>query len=93
MSISPRWLRQLSTLAPVICYATQAQFLLGGAAGSGCGQRNSPATPPMPTRSTPLQKLISPAEMGELFKVLVVGKGAAIDQLASLSAVDQCFRL
>jgi len=40
-----------------------------------------------------VQKLLSPSEMGELFKVLVVGKGDAAQVLAELARVDQSYRL
>jgi SAM-dependent MidA family methyltransferase len=79
--------------ASVICYATQAQFLLQ----AGLLQRFENiefATEIARTRALgAMQKLLSPTEMGELFKVLIVGKDAAMGQLASLAAIDQSFRL
>jgi len=55
-------------------YASQAAFLLDGGIGDLL-LRTSPADPQryLP-QANAVQKLISPAEMGELFKVLVVGK-------------------
>lgn len=79
--------------AEVICYATQAQFLLAAGiltlleahAFSGEAARMSAVGA--------VQKLLSPSEMGELFKVLVVGKGDAAQVLAELARVDQSYRL
>ena len=79
--------------ASVISYSTQAQFLLHAGllkriescAFASDGQRA--------TALGAVQKLLSPAEMGELFKVLIVGKGAAVEQLAACSAMDQSYRL
>jgi SAM-dependent MidA family methyltransferase len=65
----------------VLGYATQAQFLVS------CGITDIlAATSPADVRAyAPLagaaQKLLSPAEMGELFKVLSVGKGVALPLL------------
>lgn len=79
--------------ASVISYSTQAQFLLH----SGLLKRiESYSFATVAQRATALgavQKLLSPAEMGELFKVLIVGKGAAIEQLAAFSTLDQSYRL
>lgn len=69
----------------VLGYATQAQFLLD------CGILNLLEETPADNVSeySPLaaqvQKLLSPAEMGELFKVLILKKGSvhALDYLAS----------
>ncbi len=77
----------------VICYATQAQFLLR----AGLLQRfENTAFASEVERTTALgaiQKLLSPTEMGELFKVLIVGKGSAIDALSHLADIDQSYRL
>ena len=79
--------------ASVICYATQARFLLN----AGLLQRlqNHPFASEAQRISATgaVQKLLSPAEMGELFKVLIVGKGAAAEKLAAMSSIDQSFRL
>jgi len=79
--------------AGVICYATQAQFLLHGGLLNRLQAAQFASDAARANALNAAQKLVSPAEMGELFKVLVVGKGAAVEQLASLAAVDQCFRL
>jgi SAM-dependent MidA family methyltransferase len=58
----------------VLGYTSQAAFLLG----AGIGERLLQISPEDAKRYLPqsraVQKLISPAEMGELFKVLTVGK-------------------
>ncbi|OON60016.1 hypothetical protein B0920_22380 [Massilia sp. KIM] len=58
---------------PVLAYMNQASFLLG----AGLGELLTETDPEDALRYLPqaraVQKLVSPAEMGELFKVLVVG--------------------
>ena len=79
--------------ASVVCYATQAQFLLH----AGLLQRfeNTAFSSDVERIKAlgEIQKLLSPTEMGELFKVLIVGKGEAIDTLAHLAVIDQSYRL
>ena len=79
--------------ASVICFASQAQFLLR----AGLLQRfeNTVFTSDVERVKAlgAIQKLLSPTEMGELFKVLIVGKGQAIDALANLADIDQSYRL
>ena len=53
----------------VLVYATQAQFLVNCGITEVLAQTHSPRT------ASEAQTLLSPAEMGELFKVLAVGKG------------------
>lgn len=57
----------------LLCYTSQAAFLLQ----TGIGELLLRTSPTDPMRYLPqanaLQKLVSPAEMGELFKVLVMG--------------------
>ena len=79
--------------ASVICYATQAQFLLR--AGLLNRFENAVFTSDIERVKAlgAIQKLLSPTEMGELFKVLIVGKGRAIDALAHLADIDQSYRL
>jgi SAM-dependent MidA family methyltransferase len=63
----------------VLAYMSQAPFLLA----CGIGElllRTDPANAlAYLPQSKAVQKLVSPAEMGELFKVLVVGKDVALD--------------
>jgi SAM-dependent MidA family methyltransferase len=59
----------------VLGYATQAQFLIN-AGITEVLSRTSPAdTAAYLPRAAEAQKLLSPAEMGELFKVIALGKG------------------
>jgi SAM-dependent MidA family methyltransferase len=59
---------------PVLAYMNQASFLLG----AGIGELLMETSPDDALRFLPqskaVQKLVSPAELGELFKVLVVGQ-------------------
>lgn len=79
--------------ATVLCYATQAQFLLHGGLLDRLSLAPDVDAAAHANRLNAVQKLVSPAEMGELFKVLVVAKGTAVDALAPLSALDQSYRL
>jgi len=79
--------------ASVICYATQAQFLLHAGLLQRLESYEFAGDAQRATALGAVQKLLSPAEMGELFKVLIIGKGAAVERLAAMSAVDQCYRL
>lgn len=75
----------------VLAYMTQAGFLIGG----GIGELLMRTDPQDAARYLPqanaVQKLVSPAEMGELFKVLVVGKGVTMPP--ALVAADRSHRL
>ncbi|MES2104266.1 MAG: SAM-dependent methyltransferase [Pseudomonadota bacterium] len=75
----------------VLGYMSQAGFLLE--AGVGELLMRTPADDPLAylPQANALQKLISPAEMGELFKVLIVGTGAELD--AGLLRHDRSHRL
>lgn len=75
----------------VLCYASQAAFLLGAGIGDLLLR-----TPPEDARrylpqANAMQRLISPAEMGELFKVLAVGAGVELP--AALLRGDRSYRL
>ena len=75
----------------VFGYTSQAAFLLGAGIGDLL-LRTSPAqSRAYLPQSNAVQKLISPAEMGELFKVLAVGKN--IDWPERLHAHDRTHRL
>ena len=75
----------------VLAYMTQAGFLIGG----GIGELLMRTDPQDAARYLPqanaVQKLVSPAEMGELFKVLVVGK--VVTMPPALVAADRSHRL
>ena len=79
--------------ASVICYATQAQFLLRAGLLKQFENTASSSEVERVKALSAIQKLLSPTEMGELFKVLIVGKGSAIDTLAHLADIDQSYRL
>ena len=66
--------------AELLGYTSQAGFLLAAGLGEML-MRTSPEEQAAYLRQTnAIQKLTSPAEMGELFKVLVVGKGAVLPE-------------
>ncbi|MES2297012.1 MAG: SAM-dependent methyltransferase [Pseudomonadota bacterium] len=75
----------------VLAYMSQAAFLLG----AGIGELLLRTSPDDATRFLPqanaLQKLVSPAEMGELFKVLVLGRG--VELAPAIAAADRSHRL
>ena len=59
----------------VLGYATQAQFLVNCGITDVLGEVNEASALHYAPIAAEAQKLLSPAEMGELFKVLAVGKG------------------
>jgi SAM-dependent MidA family methyltransferase len=63
--------------ATVIGYATQAQFLVNCGITEVLAETNAENALHYAPIAAQAQKLLSPAEMGELFKVLAVGKGEA----------------
>jgi SAM-dependent MidA family methyltransferase len=76
---------------PVLAYMNQASFLLG----CGIGELLMETDPADALRFLPqskaVQKLVSPAEMGELFKVLVVGQD--VDLPDAIVRADRAHRL
>ncbi|MDC8760415.1 class I SAM-dependent methyltransferase [Janthinobacterium fluminis] len=75
----------------VLGYMNQAGFLLGAGIGELLLRTDPSDAPAYLPQANALQKLLSPAEMGELFKVLVVGRGVALP--AALLAADRSHRL
>ncbi|MGZ8303306.1 MAG: class I SAM-dependent methyltransferase [Telluria sp.] len=75
----------------VLGYMNQASFLLG----AGIGELLTRTSPEDAMRYLPqanaVQKLLSPAEMGELFKVLIVGKDVALPD--AIARADRSHRL
>jgi SAM-dependent MidA family methyltransferase len=75
----------------VLGFMSQAAFLLA----SGIGELLLATDPEDVLRYLPqskaVQKLVSPAEMGELFKVLIVGKEVQLDEV--LVRADRSHRL
>src|SRR5258706_15249004 len=61
--------------AEVLGYATQAQFLVNCGITEVLGEANAENLLHYAPIAAQAQKLLSPAEMGELFKVLALGKG------------------
>ena len=61
--------------AEVLGYATQAQFLVNCGITHVLEQANAENALHYAPIASQAQKLLSPAEMGELFKVLAVGRG------------------
>ena len=77
--------------ADVLAYLNQAGFLIGAGAGELLLRTDpSDALRYLP-QAKALQKLLSPAEMGELFKVLVIGKNVALPD--AIAAHDRTHRL
>jgi len=77
--------------AEVLAYLNQAGFLIGAGAGELLLRTDpSDALRYLP-QAKALQKLLSPAEMGELFKVLVIGKNVALPD--AIAAHDRSHRL
>ena len=79
--------------ASVISYSTQAQFLLHAGLLKRVEACEFAGDAQRATALGAVQKLLSPAEMGELFKVLIVGKGLAAEHMAAFSVLDQSYRL
>jgi SAM-dependent MidA family methyltransferase len=76
---------------PVLAYMNQASFLLGCGIGELLlGTDPADALHYLP-QSRAVQKLVSPAEMGELFKVLVVGQ--EVDLPDAIVRADRTHRL
>jgi SAM-dependent MidA family methyltransferase len=78
--------------AEVLGFATQAQFLVNCGITEVLGQANVENALVYAPIAAQAQKLLSPAEMGELFKVLAVGKGIA-RPLLGFSRGDRCHAL
>lgn len=75
----------------VLGYMNQAGFLIGAGAGELLLRTDPADAAAYLPQARALQKLLSPAEMGELFKVLVVGK--RVELPAEISAHDRSHRL
>ena len=75
----------------VLGYMNQASFLLGAGIADLLLRTDPADSMRYLPQSNAVQKLLSPAEMGELFKVLVVGHGVALDP--AIAAADRSHRL
>ena len=77
---------------PLLGYCSQAQFLINCGITELLQQHMSQDMTVYTRMASEAQKLLSPAEMGELFKVLALGKGDA-DALCGFSQGDKRHRL
>ncbi|MYM96535.1 class I SAM-dependent methyltransferase [Duganella vulcania] len=77
--------------ADVLAYLNQAGFLIGAGAGELLLRTDPSDAMRYLPQAKALQKLLSPAEMGELFKVLVIGKNVALPD--AIAAHDRTHRL
>ena len=75
----------------VAAYMSQAEFLIAAGLSDLMGQISPQDTRRWLTQSQAIQKLTSPAEMGELFKVLLLSEG--VDLPEPLLKFDRSYRL
>ena len=75
----------------VLGYMSQAGFLLAGGIGELLLRTDPEDALRYLPQSKAVQKLVAPSEMGELFKVLVVGRGVTLDE--ALVRADRSHRL
>jgi SAM-dependent MidA family methyltransferase len=76
----------------VLGYTTQAQFLVNCGITDVLGETNADNALHYAPLAAEAQKLLSPAEMGELFKVLAVGRGVK-ESLMGFAAGDRSHTL
>ncbi|KQW90303.1 hypothetical protein ASC94_21520 [Massilia sp. Root418] len=77
--------------AAVLAYMNQASFLIGAGVGELLLRTDPADAKAYLPQANALQRLLSPAEMGELFKVLVIGNNVALPP--ALAASDRSHRL
>jgi len=77
--------------ADVLAYMNQAAFLLAAGIGDLLLRTDPADSQRYLPQANAVHKLLSPAEMGELFKVLIVGKDVELP--AALSDADRAHRL
>ena len=75
----------------ILGYFNQAGFLLGAGVGGLLLRTDPEHVIAYIPQSKAVQKLVSPAEMGELFKVLAIGKNVALPE--AILAQDRSHRL
>lgn len=75
----------------VLAYMNQASFLLGAGIGELLMENDPEQALDFLPQSRAVQKLVSPAEMGELFKVLVVGQDVELP--VAIVRADRAHRL
>ncbi|RXZ43122.1 class I SAM-dependent methyltransferase [Crenobacter cavernae] len=76
----------------LIGYLNQAQFLVNCGLSELLTRLDVTDTVPYAKAVSAVQKLMSPAEMGELFKVIAFGRGVSIDWLGFIDG-DRCHTL
>ena len=76
----------------VLCYTSQARFLMNAGLMDLLAQLDPSDAQQYAQAVAPVQKLLSEAEMGELFKVLAVGRGMT-EPLAGFSRGDRLGKL
>ena len=77
--------------AEVLAYMNQAAFLLGAGIGELIAEHDVHDVRTYLPQASALQKLVSPAEMGELFKVLMLGRGVTLPE--PIAGADRSHRL
>jgi SAM-dependent MidA family methyltransferase len=77
----------------VICHTTQAKFLLANGLLASLEAAAFASEAARIAATGVVQKLVSPTEMGELFKVFVVGNEAANRLLTTFVEIDESYRL
>ena len=75
----------------MLAYLNQAGFLIGAGIGELLMRTDPSDTLNYLPRAGAVQKLLSPAEMGELFKVLVIGKNVKLPDAITMH--DRSHRL
>lgn len=76
----------------VLGYATQTQFLINCGITDVLGESDPSDVAPYLAQASAAQKLLSPAEMGELFKVIALGRGVDVP-LRGFSSGDKTHTL
>ncbi len=82
----------LSAGLDLIGYLSQAQFLVNAGLADELSRLDSSDAARYAPQAAAAQKLVSPAEMGELFKVVAFGRGVGIDW-AGFTQGDRCHTL
>ena len=75
----------------LLCYMNQASFLMAACIGNLLLRTSPEDAKNYLPQSGAVQKLLSPSEMGELFKVLVLGKNVVLPEVFGLA--DRSYRL
>lgn len=84
---------EASDALSVSCYSTQAKFLLASGLPAMLETAMFATEASRLAATGAIQKLVSPTEMGELFKVLVIGNAKANRILDRFAEIDDCHRL